>query len=112
MKTLVLKFDYLKGPIWPIDYDQAHNRAITGIEVIDQDDYLQGLNTEAQNTYNAAFDFSDYGGKPVIFNSLKARSSYSKLMAYLEAIKKRLDEINDGSFEVDDQTSEQLEKFR
>ncbi len=101
MKTIKLCLDFLNGPIWKDVYDVKNDVLITGISIIDTDPILQELDKSVQEIYSSFYSF-DKSGEGCRFDEDAFNVSKESMLALIEKIKTRLDEINDGSFVVED----------
>jgi len=108
MKTVRIMLDYLQGPIWTSDPETG--RPETGIDVVDKDEVLQRLNYQIQDLYSSYYEFDSHG-QACWFNEAQEKADKEKMLALLSKLRSRLNEINDGSFEVDDQETERVEKL-
>lgn len=110
MKKLKIMLDFISGPIWKDIYDIKMNKLITGIDVVDNDEYIQKLNDEISDLYSSYYKF-DYNDKPVYFDKEQEKKDKEKMLDLLGKIRKRLDELNDGSFEIDDRETERVKNL-
>lgn len=94
-ETIILKLDYMQGPIWISD--KFTGQPLTGIEGVDNDAVLIQLNLDCSDLYDSFFEFNSADGS-FTFNREKEKSSKNILLNYIKKIKARLNEINDGSF--------------
>ncbi len=105
MQIVKIKLDYLHGPIWKDNVDLNSGKYSTGIRVIDEDMLLLKLNEEAQNLYSSFYQF-EQEDKAVSFQMDKEQRD--RVLTIIEKIKNRLEEINDGSYVVEDDETERL----
>lgn len=75
--------------------------------MVDNDEYLQLLNEEIQNVYSSYYKI-DYMDEPVYFDYEQEKKDKEKMFNLLNKLNARLEEINDGSFEVDDRETERV----
>lgn len=101
MKTIKLQFDYLQGPIWGEYYSIALHKSVTGIRFIDEDRLLQDIHKQMQDAYSSYYEFNSHG-QACFFNQEKQKVEKEKMLEWLSALKNRLNELNDGSFQVED----------
>jgi dipeptidyl aminopeptidase/acylaminoacyl peptidase len=101
VKTIKLQFDYLQGPIWGEYYSIALHKSVTGIRFIDEDRLLQDIHKQMQDAYSSYYEFDGDGGA-CRFNQEKQKAEKEKMLEWLSALKNRLNELNDGSFQVED----------
>ena len=110
MKRIKLEFDFLSGPITKDVFNPKTKKLATGVTVIDSDTALEALNAMASRLFSSCYDF-EAGGQPCVFNRETAKKSKSEILGVLAEIKKRLSEINDGSFVVDDLATKEIESW-
>lgn len=111
MKTITLELDYLIGPIMKDIYDESLNQLITDIPVIDNDYVLNELNSEISNLYSDCYEFDSHD-KGCYFNKENLRANKETLIKLMDKLNKRLNEINDGSFNVKDLATPFLESIK
>lgn len=99
--------DFISGPLWKDVFDTQKKELITGIDVVDNDEYLQSLNEEIQNLYSSYYKIN-YKDQPVFFDKEEEKKEKYKMLDLLNKLNARLEEINDGSFEVDDRETERV----
>ena len=100
-----IQLDYLQGPIWMSDPETGE--PITGIDIIDNDSVIVDLNHKAGTMFNSYYEFDSHGA-PCWFNSEKEKLERNTMLDLISQIKERLEEINDGSFVVEDLETERL----
>ena len=107
-RVVKLLLDYLKGPIWKSD--SKTGRPLTGIAIIDNDDEVLKLNLECCQLYSSCY-YIDLNG--CVNGISKERLSRNKgaILHLLDAIKERLEIINDGSYIVRDMATERIKSI-
>jgi len=110
MKNVKLDLDYLSGPIWGEIYSVELHKSITGIQIIDDDKILQELHNQIQDLFLTYYDF-DTNGQTCLFNKEKQKADKDKMLELVNKLKLRLNEINDGSFEIEDLITPEYEKL-
>ncbi len=103
-----LMFDYLQGPIWTSDIETGE--PLTGLDIIDDDKVLPNLNLRCSELYSECYEF-DSNNQPCIFNKETAKKNKKEILELLAKIKSRLEEINDGSFYVEDLATKEIEEL-
>lgn len=93
--------DFLAGPIWREYFDENSGKLIVDIPIIDKDELIQELDAKIQNLYSSYYHF-DYKDMPCYFDEEQEKKDKGKMLDLLGQLLDRLDEINDGSFEVED----------
>ena len=94
-----LMFDYLQGAIWTSDIETGE--PITGIDIIDKDNTVIKINFEMANMYSSYYEFDSHD-QACWFNKEQQIKDKPKMLDLLAKLKARLNEINDGSFEIED----------
>ena len=107
-EKIKLMFDYLQGPIWTSDVETGE--PLTGVDIIDDDKILPKLNLRCSELYSECYEF-DTDNQPCIFNKETAKKNKKEILELLIKIKARLEEINDGSFYVEDLATTEVEEF-
>lgn len=110
MKKLIIMLDFISGPLWKDIFDMKKKELITGIDVVDNDEYIQKLNNEIQDLYSSYYKIN-YNNKPVYFDKNQEKKDKYKMLDLLGKLIERLDEINDGSFEIDDRETERVKNL-
>ena len=104
-KIIVIQLDYLQGPIWISDVETGE--PLTGIDRVDNDKIVRELNYKIQNMYSSYYEFDSHDNS-CWFNSDKEKSEKDKMLLLLEKLVKRLNEISDGSYIVEDRESDRI----
>ena len=99
--------DFVCGPLWKDIYDAKKKELVTGIDVVDNDEYIQNLNDEISNLYSSYYKIN-YNDEALYFDKEQEKKDKYKMLGLLEKLRKRLDELNDGSFEIDDRETERV----
>ena len=106
--VIELRLDYWQGLIWGSDIETG--KPLTGIDVIDNDEEIRKLNYEIYDLYDS-FIIWDEDSIPQDFDYDKARANKDKMLDLLKKLNDRLNEINDGSYVVDDRLTEYYKKL-
>lgn len=99
MTTIKIQLDFLQGPIWTSDPETG--RPQTGVAVVDNDETLRAINYDIQDLYDSYYEFDSHD-QACWFNEEQERADKEKMLALLARLLARLDELNDGSFVVED----------
>ena len=110
MKKLIIMLDFISGPLLKDIYDTKKKELVTGIDVVDNDEYIQDLNNEIQDLYSSYYKIN-YNDEPVYFDKEQEKKDKYKMLDLLGKLMKRLDEANDGSFEIDDRETERVKNL-
>lgn len=105
MKTLKLQLDFLAGPLWKDVWDAEKNDVTTGIPVVDDDERLAELDEEIQNLFSSYYEFDSHG-QACWFDEDRQKADKGKMLSLLAKLNRRLEEVNDGSFVVDDELTD------
>ena len=110
MKELKIMLDFISGPIWKDIYDTKKKELVTGIDVVDNDECLQKINDEIHDLYSSYYKIN-YNDEPVYFDKEQEKKDKYKMLDLLRTLIKRLNEVNDGSFEIDDRETERVKNL-
>ena len=105
---LVLVLDYLKNPIKDSTFDKGI--LFTDIKVIDNDKIVKKLNSSIGKKYSSYFEFNTHD-MPCYFNKEKLKIDKEYLIECTNKLIHRLNEINNGSYEVIDEITNHLKKI-
>ena len=100
-EILVLSLDFIFGPISK-DYQDDEGNEITGINVVDQDDICNKLDKEINELYSSLWISNENEASGYSFDEEKEKELAPKILELLKRLIARLNDINDGSFEIDD----------
>ena len=107
-QVIRIRLDYLQGPIWMSDIDTGE--PLTGIEVIDNDLEIREPNRRAGQMFSSYYEF-DTHDVPCWFNHEKEKAEKEIMIDLITQIVARLNEINDGSFVIEDYETERLKSL-
>ena len=110
MKTIRILLDFMRGPIQKDIIDSDTKEWRTGIDIIDNDEILRRIDTETSQKYNSLFSF-DTNDKGCEFDEAKYKELNKYFLENISKIINRLDEINDGSYVVEDEETEWLQQY-
>ena len=110
MTIVKLSLDFTFGPIWATRYDPQTRRLICDVPIVDNDEIAQKLNEEIK-TMNVSYYEFDSHNQPWWFNVERKIEEAPKMLELMKQLKARLDEINDGSYEVEDYISGSLRRL-
>lgn len=104
MIKIIIKYDYLHGPLWRNNFDGSEWK--TGISLVDNDEVIKTLDKSACDIYSSLYRFNEETSCE--FDNEKYEIYKPALLSITHSIIDRLNQINDGSFYVDDQATESL----
>ena len=107
MKTVKLMNEFLHGPIWIID-DEGW--ITDDLPLVNDDPVLKELNERAMEMYDNYYEFDSHD-VACWFNHEQEKAYKDIMLDIINKIKARLDEINDGSFVVEDYVTEHLKNL-
>lgn len=107
MYTIRLMNEYLHGPIWVLSSDGI---PVWDPPLIRNDATLKELNDAAMKMFSNYYEFDSHG-VACWFNHEKQKAEKEQMLSLIQKIRTRLDEINDGSFTVEDCVSEELKQL-
>ena len=108
LQTIKIMLEYLQGPIWLSDVETGE--PITDIKVIDTDPIVKELNYKCAELYNSYYEFDSHD-QACWFNSEKEKADKEILLDLITRLIARLNEINDGSFVIEDLETERLKQL-
>lgn len=100
MATIKLELDFLIGPIVKDVFDANKNELVTGIDVVDNDEVVDELNNKIMSLYSSFYSFDK---DSCSFDIDVAKEHKTELVELVKQLLERLNFINDGSFEIDNQ---------
>jgi len=96
MMKIVIMNEFLHGPIWTYENGIVRRNP----DMIEKDAILQELNRRAGELYDSYYEF-DSNGQSCWFNEDKQKNTRVEMLSLISGIEERLNEINDGSFIVE-----------
>lgn len=106
-KILVLSLDFIFGPISK-DYQDENGNEITRIKVVDNDELCNNLDKEINDLYSSLWISDEKEPSGYSFDETKEKELAPKLLELINKLINRLNEINDGSYEIDDMITSHL----
>ena len=107
MYKIRLMNEFLHGPIWVLNSDGI---SVWECPLIEQDTILSELNQTAKQLFDSYYEFDSHD-EPCWFNHEKEEAEKDTMLELISKIKARLNEINDGSFIVEDLETERLKSL-
>ncbi len=98
MYKIRLMNEFVHGPIWVLNSDGI---SVWKYPLIEQDSLLTELNEKARQLFDSYYEFDSHD-QPCWFNHEKERAEKEIMLDLIAKIVSRLNEINDGSFTVED----------
>lgn len=108
LQTIKIMLEYLQGPIWLSDAETGE--PITGIAIVDTDSIVKELNYKCSELYNSYYEFDSHD-EACWFNAEKEKADKEIMLEMISKLITRLNEINDGSFIVEDLETERLKNL-
>ena len=102
MYTIKLMNEFLHGVIWIYEDGIA-----SSWEKIDNDPILKELNEKTMQLFSSYYEFDSHN-KNCWFNEELEKGTKNEMLDLISKIKKRLNEINEGDFIVEDLETEHL----
>ena len=107
METIKIFNDFLHSPIWTYDEDGIPT---DDPPLIANDSILQDLCKQAEEMYFCYFEFDSHD-VACWFDHEKEKAEKDQMLDIINKILARLNEINDGSFIVEEYVSKRLKKL-
>ena len=101
-----LMTEFLHGPIWVYDGEGF----IDSLTLVEEDFIIKELDKEMADMYSSYYEFDSHD-KACWFNKEKQIGDKPKMLELLSKLKARLNEINDGSFEIEDLITPEYENL-
>ena len=108
MYTIKIMLDFLHGPIWVYGPEGVVTRG--KLPLVEQDPVLKKLDKQGEEMYTQYYEFDSHE-QACWFDTEREKAESPEMLSIIRAIKQRLDEINDGSFVVEDYVTTTLEKL-
>lgn len=106
MITIRISNEFLHGPIWACEQDSGIELAEKPSFIVD-DPQIRALNEEIGDLFNSYYEFDSHD-RACWFDEERERADKGKMLGLLTALRTRLDELNDGSFEIEDLETERV----
>ena len=106
MFTVKIMNEFIHSPLWIYDEEGI----IDEPEFIANDAKLQDLCSRVENMFSSYYEFDSHD-KPCWFNYEKEKAEKNIMIELISLIKKRLDEISDGNFVIEDLETERLKNL-
>jgi translation elongation factor EF-Tu-like GTPase len=110
MKKIKLLLDFGAGPIWKEYINPDTMEEYTGVKIIDENKEIMELNDEIQDMFTKYYEANSHG-VPMWFNKKQQKEDKQIMMSKINKLVEMLDEVNDGSFKIDDQISKIYKKL-
>lgn len=107
-KKIRIMLDVNNGPIWMSD--PATGFPDTGIEVVDNDELVRKLNYEIGYMYDGYYE-CDSHDMPMWFNFEQEKKDKEKMLSLLKQLIDRLNELNDGSYVIEDLETDRVKSI-
>ena len=100
MFTVKIMNEFLHGPIWILGADgiTVGEHSLT---LVEDDDRVSELNEQIGLLFDSYYEFDSHD-QACWFNEEQQRADRDKMLGLLAQLHQRLDELNDGSFVVED----------
>ncbi len=98
--------EYLHGALWVYEDDGVPSY----YDLIDEDEDLQRINNQIMELFSSYYEFDSHD-MPCWFNKEQEKADKSKMLELLKQLNDRLNEINDGSFVVEDLETERVKNL-
>ncbi len=98
MITVRLMNEFMHGPVWVCEHGTGIE--VDGYPLVLEDPVVSKLNADLGNMFDSYYFFDD--DESFAFDKEKQRQDKNKTLDLLAKLNRRLAEINDGTFEVED----------
>ena len=104
MFTIKIMNEFIHSPIWTYGEDGI---VTDDLSIIENDSELQKLCDKVAEIYTGYYEFDSHG-QACWFNNEQEKADKEIMLDLIQRIRARLDEINDGSFIVEDLETQKL----
>lgn len=101
MKKIKILNKFLHSPLWYCDENDIEWDNEKEFLVFINDKELQKISKNIETLFNGYYEFNSHN-QPCWFNKEKAKNDKLKMLSLLKELNKRLNELNDGSFDIED----------
>ena len=109
-EIVYLGLELVFGPIQKFKENEKRE-LITGIENIDKDEILQNLDKEINDLWCSLWSKDSNSPSGIHFDEVKEKELASQLLEMINKLIDRLNEINDGSYEIEDMITDHLKSL-
>ena len=109
-EIVYLGLEFLFGPIQKFKENEK-GEIITGIETIDKDEILQKLDKDINNLWCSLWLKDSNLPSGMHFDEVKEKELAPQLLEMINKLIDRLNEINDGSYEIEDMITDHLKSL-
>lgn len=110
MNIIKIMNEYGQGPLWYCDEEGILLVDPVGFEIFTNDTELNQIATEIGRMYNGYYEFDSHD-QACWFNEEQEKKDSTKMLSLLRGLRKRLDELNDGSFLIKDYCTKYYEEL-
>jgi len=103
MIVIKIMSEFLRSPIWTYE----DGIVTDDLPIIENDEILQKLSEQASDMFTDYYEFDSHD-MPCWFNHEKEKAEKEIMLDLIAQIVARLNEINDGSFVIEDLETERL----
>ena len=108
MKTIRIMLDFIQGPVWLSDFDTGE--PMTGIPVVDNDPIVRELNYACADLFNSYYEFNSHD-QACWFDLERQKADKEIMLDMITRLIDRLNEINDGSYVIEDCETERIKNL-
>lgn len=98
------------GPLLK-DVEDANGNESTGSSLLDNDEVAQAIDKETNELWCSLFKKDENSSSGFAFDKEREKMIAPQLLEMINKLKDRLNEINDGSFNVEDMVSDHLKSL-
>lgn len=101
MKKIKIMNEFLHSPLWYCDDDGIELYNKEAFDIFVNDKKLQSISNDIEVLFNSYYKFDSHN-QACWFNNEQEKLDKQKMLDLLNKLNKRLNELNDGTFEVED----------
>lgn len=108
--VIQIGLEFVFGPLLKDEVDEKGNDS-TGVKYVDEDVTLQKLDKDISDLWCSLWTNDPNSPGEMRFDEIREKELAPKLLEMIQKLIYRLNEINDGSFEVDDMITNHLKSL-
>ena len=98
------------GPLLKDEEDENGNET-TGVKFVDDDEIVKSIDKETNDLWCSLYSRDPKSPDGLHFDEAKEKELAPRLLELIQRLIARLNEINDGSYEIEDMISEHLKEL-
>lgn len=109
-QLIQIGLEFVFGPLLKDEVDENGNDS-TGVKLVDDDVQLQNLDKEISDIWCSLWSNDPEDPSGMHFDEIKEKELAPQLLEMINKLIDRLNEINDGSYEIEDMITDHLKSL-